>query len=86
MSNQKEAQPTITTSTPGQASKIVAEKYTDVTLRLIEEHGDEFGPLTPEKEQKLRRKLYIHVLSLVLVINLLLFVSMTSEDGFALLM
>lgn len=53
---------------------IVSEKYADVTLRLVEEHGDQFGPLTPEKEKKLRRKLYWHVMGLLSAINLLLFV------------
>lgn len=55
--------------------KTVAEKYADVTLRLIEDHGDEFGPLTPEKEKKLRRKLYLHIMVLVSAINIFLFVS-----------
>lgn len=59
-------------------AKTVQEKYADVTLRLIEDHGDEFGPLTPEKEKKLRRKLYLHLMVLISAINLVLFVSMTS--------
>lgn len=53
----------------------VAEKYADVTLRLIEDHGDEFGPLTPEKEKSLRRKLYLHIMLLISAINIILFVS-----------
>jgi hypothetical protein len=53
---------------------IVSEKYADVTLRLVEQYGDQFGPLTPEKEKKLRRKLYWHVMGLLSAINLLLFV------------
>lgn len=52
----------------------IAERYADQTLRIIEDHGDEFGPLTPEKEMKLRRKLYWHVMGLLSAINLLLFV------------
>ena len=54
----------------------VQEAYADITLRIVEEHGDEFGPLTPEKEKKLRRKLYFHIMVLVSVINIILFVSM----------
>ncbi|CAI7618584.1 unnamed protein product [Penicillium pancosmium] len=45
--------------------KTVQEKYADVTLRLLEDHGDDFGPLTPEKEKKLRRKLYFHIMFLL---------------------
>lgn len=61
-------------SIPQEAQTIVNEKYADVTLRILEDHGDEFGPLTPEKETKLRRKLYWHVMGLLSAINLLLFV------------
>ncbi|KAK7578674.1 hypothetical protein V3481_014510 [Fusarium oxysporum f. sp. vasinfectum] len=61
---------------------IVSEKYADVTLRLVEEHGDQFGPLTPEKEKKLRRKLYWHVMGLLSAINLLLFID-KSTLGYA---
>jgi hypothetical protein len=62
-------------------SKTVAEKYADVTLRLIEDHGDEFGPLSPEKEKKLRRKLYLHIMVLLSVINVILFVSINNHIG-----
>lgn len=54
---------------------VVSEKYADETLRIIEDHGGDFGPLTPEKEKLLRRKLYINVMGLLSAINLLLFVS-----------
>lgn len=54
---------------------IVEEKYADETLRIVEEHGDEFGPLTPEAEKKLVRKLYWHVMGMLSAINILLFVS-----------
>lgn len=56
-------------------AQTVQEDYADVTLRIVEEHGDEFGPLTPEKEKKLRRKLYLHIMGLMSVINIILFVS-----------
>lgn len=56
----------------------VQESYADVTLRLVEEHGDEFGPLTPEKEKRLRRKLYFYIMGLMSVINIVLFVSINS--------
>ncbi|KAK7751811.1 hypothetical protein SLS62_006297 [Diatrype stigma] len=64
------------------AGKTVAEKYADVTLRLIEDHGDEFGPLTPEKEKSLRRKLYLHIMVLVSAINFFLFID-KSTLGYA---
>lgn len=56
-------------------AQTVQEDYADVTLRIVEEHGDEFGPLTPEKEKKLRMKLYLHIMGLMSVINIILFVS-----------
>jgi len=53
---------------------VVEEKYADVTLRLVEDYEHTVEPLTPEKETKLKRKLYLHVVLLVLVVNLVLFV------------
>ena len=64
--------------TGGETVAVVEEKYADVTLRIVEEHGEDFAPLTPEGEKKLRRKLYWHVMGLLSAINLLLFVSRTS--------
>ncbi|KAK7422180.1 hypothetical protein QQZ08_009648 [Neonectria magnoliae] len=61
---------------------VVSEKYADETLRIIEDHGDDFGPLTPEKEKLLRRKLYINVMGLLSAINLLLFID-KSTLGYA---
>lgn len=69
MASEKEPQ----VSSP-HAGKTVTEKDADVTLRLIEEHGDKFGPLTPEAEKKLRRKLYLRLMTLLSAINILLFV------------
>jgi hypothetical protein len=65
------------------ALKTIEEKYADVTLRLVEEYGPTLTPLTPEAEKTLDRKLYIHVMLLVCVINLALFVSNGSSlaDG-----
>lgn len=74
MASEKEPQ---SDSQPRAVGKTVAEKYADVTLRLVEDHGDDFGPLTPEKEKKLRRKLYLHVMVLVSAINFMLFVGDT---------
>lgn len=58
---------------PGKS--IVTERYADETLHFIEQHGKDFGPLTPEKEKVIRRKSYLHVMGLLSAINLLLFVS-----------
>jgi hypothetical protein len=54
--------------------KTVTEKYADVTLRLIEEHGDSVDPLSPEQEKKVRRKLYLRLMGLLSTINIMLFV------------
>lgn len=73
-----DSEPKVSDSTtspiPQETETVVNEKYADVTLRILEDHGDEFGPLTPDKEKKLRRKLYWHVMGLLSAINLLLFV------------
>lgn len=55
--------------------KTIEEKYADVTLRLVEQYGHTVAPLTAEGEKKLNLKLYLHLLSLLLIINLMLFVS-----------
>jgi hypothetical protein len=68
-----------TTSSTQEAETVINAKYADVTLRILEDHGDEFGPLTPEKEKQLRRKLYWHVMGLLSAINLLLFVCHAQE-------
>lgn len=70
MSNKGEEKPTTR-----RAAKTVEEKYADVTLRIIEDHGDEFGPLSPEMEKRLRRKLYLNIMMLLSAINIVLFVS-----------
>lgn len=58
---------------------VLSEKYADETLRLVEEYGDQVGPLTPEKESKLRFKLYLYMMGLISAINLLLFVRLCSN-------
>jgi hypothetical protein len=73
MAHQDEKSPSIEDS-PGDVA-VVSEKYADVTLRLVEEHGADFGPLTPEMEKKIRWKLYLYIMGLLSAINLLLFVS-----------
>ncbi|OCF31446.1 hypothetical protein I316_06848 [Kwoniella heveanensis BCC8398] len=67
---------------PSGTTQAVAEKYADETLRLVEAHGAEFGTITPEKEKKLRWKLYIHVMGLLSAINLMLFID-KSTLGYA---
>lgn len=60
-------------------SKTVTEKYADVTLRLIEEHGDHVSPLTPEHAAKVKRKLYLRLMGLLSMINIMLFVGLWSH-------
>lgn len=60
--------------------KVVSERAADETLHLIEEHGANVGPLTPEAEKKLTRKLQLHILVLVIVIDLMLYVRHLSKD------
>lgn len=56
-------------------TKSISERSADVTLRFIKEYGSSVGQLTPEKEKRLRWKLYFHVMTLLISINLMLFVS-----------
>jgi len=56
-------------------TKSISERSADVTLRFIKEYGGGVGQLTPEKEKRLRWKLYFHVMTLLILINLMLFVS-----------
>lgn len=64
------------------SEKVVSEEAADQTLRLIEDHGDDFGPLTPEAEEKLRRKLQWFILPLVGMMNIMLFVSCSPRSIF----
>lgn len=68
-------EPTAKESPPPKNEKAIETKYADETLRILELHGDSVGPLTTEKEKRLRRKLYWHIFGLLSAINLLLFVS-----------
>ncbi|KAI8283317.1 putative transporter [Colletotrichum sp. SAR 10_99] len=79
MADEKEIQPSVKSPPKG---KTVSEKNADVTLRLLEQHGDDFGPLTPEAEKKLRRKLYWRIMTLLSAINIMLFVD-KSTLGYA---
>lgn len=76
MSDEKEVQSTNSRVEKSQrVAKTIKEKYADVTLKLIEQHGDEFGPLAPDKKRKLRWKLYLNIMGLLSAINVILFVS-----------
>lgn len=55
-------------------AKVVSEKGADETLQLLEEHGDKVGELTPELERKLKGKIRNHILTLVIIIDLMLYV------------
>jgi len=52
----------------------IQKKYADVTLDLIQQNGGDVGELTPEKEKKLRRKLWLTILPIVFIINATLFI------------
>lgn len=71
----KGPQPRVESPNSSKQGITVQEKNADVTLRLLEDHGDQFGPLTDEAEKKLRRKLYLRVMLLLSAINIMLFVS-----------
>lgn len=72
----KEAQASVANSDQGHnRTAVVNEKYADETLRLVEAHGKEIAPLTEDGEKHIIKKLYLHVMGLLLAINLLLFVS-----------
>lgn len=51
----------------------INKKHADVTLDLIQQNGGSFGELTPEKERKLKRKLWLTIVPIVFVINATLF-------------
>lgn len=56
------------------SENVVAEQAADETWRLVQEHGATVGELTPEVERTLKRKIYLYVLVLVMVIDLMLYV------------
>ncbi|OAQ67259.1 major facilitator superfamily domain-containing protein [Pochonia chlamydosporia 170] len=64
------------------SGSVIAEKYADETLRIFEEHGKDYPPLTPERETQIRRKCYWYVMGLLSAINLLLFID-KSTLGYA---
>lgn len=76
-------EPTAKESPPPKNEKAIETKYADETLRILELHGDSVGPLTTEKEKKLRRKLYWRIFGLLSAINLLLFVGSLFDLLFA---
>ncbi|KAF9881421.1 putative allantoate permease of the major facilitator superfamily [Colletotrichum karsti] len=56
------------------SGKIISESAADETLRLVEEYGDKVPPLAEQGEKASRRKIQLHVVTLVFIINLLLFI------------
>lgn len=67
-------QPHTTILTNGPEKQAISERFADETLRLVEQYGDQVGPLTPEVEKKLKRKIQIWLLCILSFINLMLFV------------
>lgn len=76
--NEKKVPPDTIASSPSPhdiaEGKTVSERYADVTLGFVKQYAHTVEPLTPEKEAKLLRKLYLSIMSLLLVLNLMLFV------------
>ncbi|KAG8158963.1 hypothetical protein KVR01_011406 [Diaporthe batatas] len=66
-------------------AKVVSERGADETLQLLEEHGDKVGELTPELEGKLKSKIRNHILTLVIVIDLMLYIDKSTLSYAALL-
>lgn len=60
---------------PSVEEKIVSDVKADVTLSFLEEHENYVSPLTPQKERKLLHKLYFRLVTLLIVTNLMLYVS-----------
>lgn len=58
---------------------VVAKRNADATLDLADQLGDTVGPLTPEKQKRLKRTLYIRLLIPLIVINIWLFVCVMVE-------
>ena len=55
---------------------VISDQNADVTLRFLEEHQHLVEQLTPQKEKKLKRKLYTGLLLLLIFTNLMLFLWM----------
>lgn len=60
---------------PVEGQAVIAGQNADETLRFLEEHEQWIEPLTPQKEKRLKRKLYTSLLLLLIFTNLMLFVS-----------
>lgn len=55
--------------------RMALEKSVDLTLRFLNDHKHLVAPMTAEDESKLKRKLYLWVVLLALVIELMLYVN-----------
>lgn len=53
--------------------QVVDSKLADVTLKLFEEHEKEAGPLTPELEKRIKKKLWLIIFPVVFFVNFMLF-------------
>ncbi|KFZ09125.1 hypothetical protein V502_08931 [Pseudogymnoascus sp. VKM F-4520 (FW-2644)] len=60
------------------ASRSVAARLADTQVAFIEKHKHSISEFTPDKEKKLRRKLYLTLVPLVMFINLMLFTDKAS--------
>lgn len=75
----------VSSNTPEKPSKLskfffkdnhyeITKNYADVTLDLVQKNGGDVGELTPEKEKKLKRKLWLTIVPMVFLINATLFI------------
>lgn len=53
--------------------KVVKDKEADVTLQLLQQYGPTAGPLTPQTERRLQRKLWLTIFPMVFFVNFMLF-------------
>ncbi|KAI9830033.1 MAG: hypothetical protein M1819_005863 [Sarea resinae] len=79
MADEKKTPPVVRTTDEKASPDVVigqtvSERYADVTLRLVEDYGSQVEPLNPAKERKLKWKLYLHITTLIIFLDLMLFV------------
>jgi hypothetical protein len=54
--------------------RTIAQKDADITLSFLKQYGEIIESLPSDSEAKLLRKLYVYIMTLLVVLNLMLFV------------